>query len=167
MKIGWKRGSRVSQPAQDVGEQLLEIYRKEGVLRPERVREIAKRKKRSPLGKCYNWDKDAAADAHWLERSYYILRSLIYYPESEEEDEEAEGLRMFVVVESFTPIEDDIEDGVEYEVDTAYEFVEDAMADPEKRTSVLNRALKELRAFRKKYKDLKELAGVFEAMDEI
>lgn len=48
-----------------------------------------------------------------------------------------------------------------------YRYIEDVLSDDALRANLLQTALMELRAFRRKYESLKELAGVWVAIDEM
>lgn len=150
-RYGCRPGSRVSIDAQAAGKELERIERKEGTLSPESVLAQA-RSSNSALHAHFEWDDSVAAEQHRLGQAGELIRS-ITVDLTRSNIEPAKPTRAFVSVE---------QNGARAYVGTAR-----AMSDTELRQQVLARALDELRQFRRKYGELKELAALFAAMDRI
>ncbi len=111
------------------------------------VREARSRK--SPGHGLFEWDDATAGEAWRLEQARRVMRALEVTVEQRESP-----IRKFVVVRE--------ENG-----DDTYQDLVVAMRDDRMREQVLARALSELRAFRRKYAELKELADVFTVIDKL
>lgn len=149
VKYAWRPGSRVSIDADKAGRELARIERAEGELTPTSVLDRA-RSANSALHEHFEWDDSKAAEQHRLGQAGELIRS-ITVDVTHSNIEPAKTVRAFVSVER----------GGE----RSYMDVNRAMSDDALRKQVLERAWAELAAFRKRYADLKELAGVFAAMD--
>lgn len=119
-------------------------------LTPQDVLDDA-RKHNSPLHQFFEWNDGVAAEQHRLEQARGLIRSVvaIYV----REDKPAVRTRAFVHVP---------EPGAPH-----YRTADHAMSQEKTRKMVLRRALTELQAWRKRYKDMQEFAAVFEAADQI
>lgn len=148
-RYAWRPGSRVSIDADKAGRELAGIERKEGELTPANVLERA-RSANSSLHDHFEWDDSRAAEQHRLSQAGELIRS-ITIDVSRSNVEPAKPTRAFV--------------SVERQGERSYVGVQTAMSDTELRKQVLERAWNELRSFRERYADLKELAGVFAAID--
>jgi len=168
VKFKWKDRARgvQSYDANAVGKQLARLLKKCGALTPETLADEAYEHPNSPLGKCgYEWDVQAAAEAHWRSHSSYILRSIVYLPE-EDDDEEAQE---YAEVRAFLAVEEDVDEDVDPDepISVVYYDTKESLEIPSRRKNILARAKAELRAFRKKHKKLNELAAVFTAIDSM
>jgi hypothetical protein len=158
INFGWKRGSRVKLDAQTAGERVEKIRTANGGdVNAEMIVKDA-RSKRSPLHDGFEWSNPAAAHKYRLVQARKILHGLVVV--SEEED--VEPRRYYAVV----TYEGETEDGTPETV-SAYTSVDDAFEDPALREQILARAWSDLAAFRKRYKSLKELAHVFDALSSV
>lgn len=151
VRYAWRPGSRVSIDADKAGRELASIERKEGELTPTVVLERA-RSANSSLHDHFEWDDSKAAEQHRLTQAGELIRS-ITVDVSRSNVEPPKPTRAFV--------------SVERQGERAYVGVQTAMSDAELRRQVLERAKAELRAFRERYADLQELAGIFAAMEKI
>lgn len=126
---------------------LAEQHKRE--LTPQDVLDDA-RNPNSPLHQFFEWDDNAAAEQHRLEQARGLIRSVvaIYV----REDKPAVRTRAFVHVP---------DPGAPH-----YRTADHAMSQERTRKMVLQRALRELQAWRKRYRDLQEFAAVFAAADE-
>lgn len=148
----WVDGSRIKLDAQVVGEHLEKMRKEKGApLSSEDILRDAERAD-SPLREYFEWNDRRAATLYRLEQAGYLLRSIAYV----EVDEDEEGNEVETCRRRYFSIEDH-----------AYEDVAVAMESPELRAIVLGRALREFEAFRMKYEDLDELAGLFAAFDRV
>lgn len=151
MEYQWKKAAQLgSLDAQKVGEQLESIRLERGHLTPEMVLRAAK-SRRSPLHGGFTWDDGEAAQAWRLNEARYLLRMVVMI---REDAPDKEPIRAFVVVR---------DDEGEWE----YTSTVAAMSNAVLRQQVLARALKELEAWRDRYDELEELAGVFAAIDQM
>lgn len=149
VRYAWRPGSRVSIDAGKAGRELESIERREGELTPANVLDRA-RSANSSLHDHFEWDDSKAAEQHRLGQAGELIRS-ITIDVSRSNVEPPKTTRAFV--------------SVERQGERAYVGVQTAMSDAELRRQVLERAWAELRAFRERYADLKELSKIFEAMD--
>lgn len=119
-----------------------------GELTPKDVVDDA-RNPNSPLHSFFEWDDSAAAEQHRLHQARGLIRSVVaIYVQP---DEPARRTKAFVHVP---------EPGAPH-----YRSAPDAMSTKKTRDLVLQRAWRELQAWRQRYKDLREFAAVFEAAD--
>lgn len=147
----WKEGARlpVSVDAQKAGEELERIRTKHnGRLEPEWVVHNAK-SPRNPLHDLFEWDDNVAAQNYRVDQARQVIRSVEVVVE---EAPELKPTRAFV--------------SVVQERSRAYTSVSHAMSDEDLRKQVLVQAFMELEAWRKRYAELIELAGVFAAIDQ-
>jgi len=135
--------------AQVAGERLEKIrLTHAGRLTPEMVVKDAKPKK-SPLHCAFEWDDSKAAAGYRIVQARDLIRAIIVVTD---EAPDATPVRAFV------HIEDD---------ERHYTSVQHVMSDKQLRTQVVNRALKELTDWQKRYEELKELAVVFAAIKKV
>ena len=136
--------------AQKIGAHLEKLrLRNKGRLTPDIVVADATRP-RSPLHGMFEWNVKRAAAQHWLERARYIIRSVIVVMEDRPD---TPNVRALVRVQ---------EDGESY-----YTSITQAMSEADLRVQVLARALKELKDWQKRYRDLEEFAKVFDAIETV
>lgn len=115
---------------------------------PEQIVEAAKNKK-SELHKCFTWD-DTVAAKKWREHQARMLVAQLVI-RTETKDHEPVAVRII----SSTSVKN------EYKPVVKLIEVEQDYAD------LLARAISELKAFQRKYKTVKELREIFEAIDEL
>ena len=149
MQYAWKPGFRVGGlDAQVVGERLDAIRERDGGITAEAVVDDA-RPVDSPLHPAFEWDDSVAAEKYRLDQARYLIRAVVI---QRPDVEEPRPVRAFVVVKE--------SDGNE-----VYTSTIKALSDEELRRQVLERALRELDAWRRRYEDLAELAEVLAAAD--
>lgn len=137
--------------AKVVGEHL-ELLRKQckGELTPEDVLEDAKHDN-SPLHSFFEWDKGKAAHQYRLQQARGLIRSVVaIYTRP---DQPAVRQKAYVHI---------AENGAQHYRESGH-----AMSQTKTRKMVLQRAWKELQAWRKRYQDLKEFSELFEVVDEV
>lgn len=144
MVYEFKKGSYISGDAQAAGE-MCEKLAAEGRLTAEQFVE-ENRPEGAPMHGAFDWDNDIAADKWRLHQARHIIASL------EIRVEEKPPVRAFFNITRSEP---------------TYSHIESILQRPDETELLLKTALAELTAFRKKYANLKELAGVFAAIDEI
>lgn len=123
-----------------------------GVLKPEAVVDAA-RDEQSPLHDSFEWDDSKAAQSHRLWQARQLISVVVRY-ESVGNGNVAH--RVFV---SLTP---DRKEGGE-----GYRLATTVLSDAALRAQMLADARADMLRFRGKYKELEELARVFEAMDAV
>ena len=120
-----------------------------GVLHPEHVVEAAANPE-NVLHQAFEWDDNEAAHQYRLEQARRLIRVTVMY-----EPHKGENIRAFVAIRS-----------ERYE-SAGYKYLPMLLKTEDGRRSVLDTALWEFQAFEEKYKTLKELAGVFAAMNKV
>lgn len=127
------------------GKELERIYNENKELEPSHVVE-ASRPKDAPLHDCFEWDDAIAAENYREIQAGKLIRNITVINDS---DSGEEMTRAFVnVQDTYRPL---------YVVLQSKDMTQD----------LLNSALRELRAFENKYKELKQLAPVFNAIAEV
>jgi hypothetical protein len=130
----------------------LELLRQQckGELTPKDVVDDA-RNPNSPLHSYFEWDDGAAAEHYRLSQARGLIRAVVaIYTRP---DQPAQRTRAYVhIPEPSAP---------------HYRETSHAMSQKKTRDMVLQRAWREFQEWRRRYKDLKEFASVFEAADEI
>jgi len=147
----WKTGFLSHIDAQKAGTELERIrVQHNGQLTPDNIVRAAKRKA-SPIHSVFEWDDKRAADAHRKDQAKFLIRSIVVV----EDDvlEIKEPVRAFV--------------SVRVEDKPHYTSIATAMSDEELRQQVLQKAFRELSAWRRTYEDLHELSVVHEAIREV
>jgi hypothetical protein len=135
--------------AQVAGERLEKLRKKNG-LTPKTVVDDA-RPKESPLHACFEWNDSVAAEKYREDQARVIMRNITV--QVEDNAGANREVRAFVNVA--------IDEGREYT------SISNAMSDADLRKQVLDSALHEIDGWRKKYRDLQELAEVLSAADRV
>lgn len=152
VQYGWKATGfhvRGRLDAQVVGNRLESLRATRGQLTAEITVDDA-RPIDAVLHPAFEWDDTLAAEQFRLEQARGLIRSVVVLQAG---PEDAPPIRAFVVVGEI---------GEQVYVST---YV--AMSDPELRRQVLDRALRELHQWQAKYRELSELAKVFEALEQV
>lgn len=135
--------------AQAVGEKLNEIERQHGEVTPQLVLEEA-RSSNSLLHQFFNWDDEAAANAHRLWQARQLICRV--HVKIIDDGKPKPAIRAFVNLRR-------PEEGQSY-IGTV-----NAMSNEFQRAQLLRRAEDDLMSWRRKYDDLVEFASVFSAID--
>lgn len=136
--------------AKAVGAHLeLLLKKNKGELTPEDVLEDAKHDN-SPLHPYFEWDDGAAARQHRLQQARGLIRAVVAVYVSD--DKPAARMRALVHIN---------EPSVPHYRETTH-----AMSMTKTRTLVLERAWRELQAWRRRYADLKEFASLISEIDD-
>lgn len=146
----YSAGYRGKQNAQAMGE-ACERVAKRGMLTKEALVDEA-RPEDSPIHDSFEWDDAIAAEKYRCEQAGYYIRHLEAIPV-----DTGKPMPAFL---SATPVS--AKGG-----SNGYVSIETALASEPTRAIVLERAKRELTAFREKYEELEELADVFAAIDEV
>lgn len=130
--------------------ELRQIAKKHGgVLQPDDVVSFAQNP-RTALHSVFCWNDTEAAKQWRLEQARRMIRVIVVH-----EPRKGEDIQAFVALRS------------ERYNDGGYRYMPTLMTTEDGRMSVLETALWELVAFQKKYKRLKELSNVFEAIESL
>lgn len=148
MKYTAKRGLPGKASPQLIGERIEIIKTKNGGFVSAEMLVKEAKKKTSPLHGCFTWDDKKAGTLRRLDEARYLLRTITVEVETDDEP---------VITRAFVSVTDD----------PIYTTIESAMADVDMRESLLDQAKRELKSFKVKYAQLKELAVIFEAIDSI
>lgn len=133
--VAIKAGGKAN--AQKIGEELQAITdANKGRLTPKDVVERA-RNPRNTLHKHFEWDDAKAADAHRLEQARELIRVVRV-----EDEAHSEPVRAFLSLQ---------DNGV------AYRSVGEVQSSPALQEIVLKQALRDLRAFEQRYRDMKDV----------
>lgn len=120
-----------------------------GCLRPQDIVKAAS-SRTSVLHELFEWDDTEAARAWRVHQARMLLNVVVEYigPKDEEREE-----RVYVSLRN------------ERDGDSGYRSLVDVLSDEQLRAQLLRDAFEELEHFKKRYKNLKELAEVFAAID--
>lgn len=144
MVYKFRQGARIKTDAQIAGVEL-ERLEADGNLTAKALVD-ASRPADAPLHKEFEWDDSKAAESYREMQARHIINSI------EIVREEASPIRAFFNLER---------------TESQYHHVDLIMRKEETRKKLLMNALAELKAFERKYSQLKELAAVFEAIDNL
>lgn len=141
--------------AQIAGEELENIEHRNGSITPQAVVDAA-RPEGSVLHNIFEWDNDKAAEQYRLSQAGTFIRCIVKTTETENKKEIT--YRAFVNV---NPV------GDTQNKQGSYINTRSALTNPVSREVILANAKREMQTFRKKYKELNELALVFDAIDKV
>lgn len=144
-KYRFCEGSMISVNADAAGHVMEELSSR-GELTASNLVQVS-RPKDAPLHDAFEWRDDVAAEKYREDQARLIIRSIRVVSES---DPQSPPERVYVHPVLGTP---------------NYEPLRLVLQDVDKRTSLLKSALRDLVAFRSKYKELHELAKVMEAAE--
>lgn len=144
MVYQWNPASRIKTDANVAGKVFEELESTVGLTAKTLL--DASRSEDAPLHNEFEWDDAKAAESYRETQASYIIRSLCVAAQ----DEISEPVRAVFSVNG-----------------GGYESVTVIMQDVDKRSALLDMALKELRSFERKYKILEELSEVFSAIDRL
>ncbi len=139
-------------PAQTVGETLERIERRDGTITREAFLEES-RPEDSPTHACFEWDDSVAAEKYRLNQSSAVIRDI----------------KVTIVSESAEPVKTAAFVNImpnPTAQEAQYQSVDVAVSDTDTRKTVLQNALDDLIKLRIKYRDLTELAGIFDAIEK-
>ena len=151
-EYSWKYGSRPDKlDPTVVGKQFEKIEKRDKAVTPDSVVK-ANRAAKAPLHDYFEWDNNVAGDKYRCTQASYLIRSIVCKLSDVDHEE---PIRAFVRVST----SDDEEDTGQYI------HIHQAMNRPFTREQLLQQALEDLRAWRKKYSQLKELVALFREID--
>ena len=142
--ISWKIDGIFNADAKKVYEEI-----KDTKLTPQEVLEKAKDED-SELHKCFEWDDSIAAEKYRYGQARKVIQLLVIRNEDVDKKDD-EPVRVFQVTSERN----------------TYSPVKLIVQQPDEYQNLLNRAIRELEAFKKRYKSLSELEDVFDAIDAL
>ena len=145
MVYQWKIPGIIPTDAQTAGNELDRIYQKHGELNPADIVDES-RPDYAPLHPCFEWDDAKAAEKYREHQAGNIVRNITVVCDTQEEPK---NVRAFVRVQS------------------TYQPINIVLEDVDKTNELLQSALRELKAFRDKYKTLAALAPVLSAIEQV
>lgn len=141
----WKSGAHASVPAQVAGEVCAELE-SQGNLTPSALVDVS-RPEDAPLHGAFEWDDVIAAKRYRETQASYIIRSV------EVVMQDGGGpVRAFVSLSTDSKHRE-------------YSSIDIVLSNADKRKAMLEQALADLDAFKRKYEQLEELAAIFAAID--
>lgn len=152
----WKNGVQSRGiAAADAYEHLEEIRSKnDGALTDDIVLESA-RNPSSPIHHWFDWDDNRAAQEYRRAQARKLIRSIEVIRVPSGNPQLVRAYQANRIRQPSTPQR------------TVYSTTEEMLKDPEARSRLLMRAIREATAFKTRYKALNELASVFDAIDSI
>lgn len=113
---------------------------------PKQIVEYA-RNEDTELHKCFEWNDEVAAEKFRIEQAKQVIRTLYIVPEKKD----AQPIRVMHITEQRN----------------VYQPTQLFLSNENEYDALLKRALKELEAFKNKYKNLIELETIFEEIEEV
>lgn len=150
----WKPKTTIGVDAQAAGEELDRIRERNGGTLSQEAIVVAAKEAKHVLHPAFEWRDKVAAHQYRLHQAGHMIRSIVVVKPSRGNEPET-VVRAYV---SVTP---------EEEKRPTYVTVADAMSDAGLRRQVLDAALRDLAAWRARYRELHELAEVFAAADRL
>jgi hypothetical protein len=135
----------------EIGARLDELADEKGNLTPEDVLEDAEDES-SPLHDCFEWDDTEAAHQYRLQQARYVIRAFEVVYKDKEDDE--------IVVVKFVNTGDRTNS-------EPYRDVFKLMSDKQHRERYVRMVLRKLKVLRMRYRNIKELADIFDAIDRV
>lgn len=133
--------------AEVAGPALMDIRERRGLLTAAAVVEEA-RDAENPLHPAFEWDTELAAYQYNLAQARNLIKAIVVIPDGQPED--TTPVRVFVNVST-------------EEEGQFYETVVAAYSDDAMRERVIAKAMRDLEAWERRYKELSELAEIFAA----
>ena len=130
MVYKWKSGARAKVDAQEIGEELERVRQRDapGVMR------AARRSKGALHAFVFDRTREKAAEAYYIERAEYLLRTLV---EVHEVDDGKGGEAVTVEIRAYEAVRIEHDDKPEGRM--TYVPTREALSDPELRAQVMNR----------------------------
>lgn len=148
------RGAQYPVEPQVAGNYFKSLEEQYGKVTPENLLESS-RPEDSVMHKCFQWDDAIAAEKY---RKYQASSMITNLVKVVIKHNESSGLSEEIKTRAVVSVSPGIEKG-------EFVSIERAMSDSEMRDTVLKNALRELITFQEKYKNLGELEGVFESIE--
>lgn len=143
MVYQWKAGAQIKADAQTAGAMCMELAA-EGRLTAKNLLD-ANRPQDAPLHNAFEWNDGVAAEAWREQQARHIINCLTIT------HEKVEPVRAFFKIER---------------TETTYQSIDTILQSKSDTDKLLDMALRELEVFRKKYNSLRQLTGLFYAIDK-
>jgi len=140
-----------SKSRQQLAELLAIANAHKGIVQPEDVVAFA-RNKNTALHAAFEWDNSKAAEQYRLYQARHLIRVMVDVVPYEGRE---------VQVQAFVSLKSE-----RYE-EGGYRYMPEVMKTEDGRQTVIDTALWELKAFQNKYRAVRELAEVFEAIEKV
>lgn len=127
-----------------------EIQQRDGLLRAPAVVDEATDPS-SPLHEYFEWDDDKAAAAHRVQQAHRLICRY----------------EVVLVESNPTPTRAFVSLGSDAKAGGGYRPIGKVLSDADQRAELLQQAIRELQAIKKRYGDLQELAKVYAALDKV
>lgn len=166
-KYAWRSGYSYRVPANTVGSVLEKIEKEQGAVTKEAFLEYS-RNENSETHELFEWNDSTAAEKYRLIQAGKVITQLevsVEYAEPVNKDinvEVHEAHHKPVSYSAFVNVQKRATGVV-----ASYMNTEKAMSDEITRKQVLENAMQELRVFKRKYEQCKELAEIFEAIERL
>ena len=144
MVYQWKKASYIKADANIAGQMCEQLERTVGLTAKNLLN--ANRPESAPLHNEFEWDDSKAAEQYREQQARHIINCLCVQPEEVDQ----EPVRAFFAISK-----------------PSYESISVILQSTEKHTSLLDLALRELKAFQAKYSTLSQLEPVFEAIKTV
>ena len=146
--VTWKIKGIFKADAQKIYEEINEIGDE---YTPQQVVDAA-RDVNSELHKCFEWDDSIAAEKYRCTQAQAIIRMLVVKPEPSDKVPDPKYVRVIVS---------------QNKDNNCYQPIQITYQNEDEKQLLLDRALRELEAFKSKYGCLKELEGVLEEVEKL
>lgn len=154
MVYKFKSGSRLHGDAQGTGERLEAIRNTNaGILNPGDV--VAAARDDDVLSRHFEWDDERAGKQYRLHQARHLINCIVIKIDDG-------GVGDSIETRAFVNIRQEDEDR-----SRAYTTIQVAMSDNHLRPQVIDQALRELIAWKRRYSDLRALEVVFAAIDQV
>lgn len=140
----WRTKGLYKVDANDAAKEIMRIRDKRGSIEPSDIVDES-RDEKAVLHGCFEWDDDVAAEKYREHQASCIVKNITVVSEAKE----AENVRAFVRVSS------------------GYQPMSVVLESRDMTQELLAIAMRELRAFQRKYATLEKLAPVFEAIEAV
>ena len=151
-------GFRLKGNVEDIYQEIEEVRAEHGGTIPKGALVEKAKKKRSALHREFTWNVKKAAEERWLHQEAYIMRS---YMVTVEGPKNSGHLPKYVSIR----VADETDQEKPRTV-SMWASLEEQLRDPGGRQLLLQKAIRDLNAYRNRYVYLSELAQLFAAMDE-
>ena len=153
-------GSHISNnDATRYGERIQELIERGEIVTPKVVLEDAKSLE-SPLHDYFDWDDSVAAQRHRLHQSSYLIRS-VHIVIKRDKDKNEESTR------AFHPVTVKVKKNEHEEMERGYKTAVEIFSNEELRGQLVERAMRELKTWRRKYKQYSELDDIIAAITTV
>lgn len=152
-RIRWKNGFSCKVKAEVVKAQIDQIRDQSGgVVSPAQIVQAA-RTKGSPLGPCFDWNKDRAAQAHWEDRARQLTRSIEIVRVDDQGRRSSEPAYISIAQPFIRG--------------SAYQDTREALADPTSRDIALQIAWSQFEGWKKRWGRLTEVADFIRQVEAL